>query len=1099
MNKQLRVRVLPLVLASLLASSPSMAQNTSASMTGRVTDAAGNAVAGAEVEIVHVPSGTTKKVTTDANGKFNAQGLRVGGPFVVDAEKSGLQKAERKDVYLKLAEDTTLDLQMASDAQSLEKIEVTASAASSVFQADNKGLSTTISQRDLKNTPAPSRSIQDIARLDPRIVITDKGDGSISAAGQNSRYNNISVDAVQVNDPFGLNANGMPYLGSPISVDTIEEYNISTANYDVSSSTVGAEINAVTKSGTNDIHGSVYYSYRNASHLVGEAGWLPKTNPGYDYKGYKTDWTAGFTIGAPLIKDTLFIFANYEETKTTALGADSANGLDFSLTGGSTSNKISQSDLNRIIAIANAKGLIPGGYGTIAGDLQDKRGLVKLDWNINDFHRASLTLRDTKEDQPIIQGNAANAVGLSSYWYNKNSETKSYTLNLYDDWNDTFSTETSLSYSPFDQVRSTDAQQPQVFINLGATSAGAPNGSPPFVDLGEDQFSHYNVLDVKTTNAFFAGTWNLTNHVVKVGGDYEQKKIYNLFGRTEFGAYTFWGIDNFEKGIYNQFDLYQPAPGYTLDDVAARWTYKQYGVFAQDTWQLTDRLSVQYGLRMDIPQTDDAPINNPAFKAAYGFQNDATISGNFLVEPRFSFNYNFDTQRLTQLRGGAGLFQSAPPTVWLTNPYQNNGMTVTTYSFRNAANAVNPCLPAFSSDPFNQHSTAADPTAPGCSAARAGQMTVDTLDPNFQLPSVAKFSLAFDRELPWFGTIFSAELEYLDTYKGILYKNLNIGSATGVLPDGRNSYYKNPLANPTGNTSRANANPAFGQAITYLTNTNQGKSTSLSLALKQVKFSDDLFGNAAATFSNATEVNPGTSSQASSNFSNDAFANPNEDVASPTNYNIKQRLNMSLTWQHHFFGDNATAITAFVDGHSGQPYSWVFGNDANGDSYSGRDLVYIPHKGDVLFTDNTAAGLARQEQFWNYIQHDPYLSKHQGEIAGRNRAVAAWINQLDMSFRQEVPGFFEGNKGEFRLDVFNFANLLNNKWGQTSYVGFPYTRTLASSAGVDPATGKYIYDLPKDANGNYQPGTKIIYDAGRDQKTNVVSRWSVMATVRYSF
>jgi len=1098
MNKRLRVRVLPLVLASLLASSPTMAQNTSAGLSGRVLDAAGNPVAGAEVEILHVPSGTTKKVTTDASGRFSASGLRVGGPFVVDAEKSGMAKAERKDVYLKLAEDTTLDLQMAAEAASLEKIEVTASAAATVFQADNKGLSTTISQRDLKNTPSPSRSIQDIARLDPRIVITDRGDGSISAAGQNSRYNNISVDAVQVNDPFGLNSNGMPYVGSPISVDTIEEYNISTANYDVSSSTVGAEINAVTKSGTNDLHGSVYYSYRNASHLVGEAGWLPSNNPGYDYKGFKTDWTAGFTVGAPIVKDTLFIFANYEETKTTGLGADSANGLDFSLSGSSTSNKVSPSDLQKIIDIAKTKGLTPGDFGTVAGNLTDKRGLVKLDWNINDYHRASLTLRDTKEKQPIIQGNAANSVGLSSYWYNKDSETKSYTLNFYDDWADNFSTEGSLSYSKFDQVATPNGpNQPQIFVNLGVDASGKPNGSPPFVDFGADQFRHYNVLGVKTYNGFFAGTWNLGEHVVKVGADIEQRDIYNLFGRTEFGAYTFWGIDNFQKGIYNNYDLYQPADGYTLADVAADWSYRQWGIFAQDTWQLTDRLSLQYGLRMDIPQTSDKPVYNAKFQQAYGFRNDNTISGNYLIEPRFSFNYNFDTQRMTQLRGGAGLFQSAPPTVWLTNPYQNNGMTVTTYNFRNAANAVNPCLPAFSADPYHQNTTAADPTAPGCSAARAGQMTVDTIDKDFQLPSVMKFSLAFDRELPFLSSIFSAELEYLDTYKGIWYQNLNIGAPTGTLPDGRNTYYKNPTGGTSGNTNRSNANPAFGQAITYLTNTNQGKSTSLSLQWKQVKFSDDLFGNASVTLSNATEVNPGTSSQASSNFSNNAWVNPNENIASPTNYNVPQRVNLSLTWQHRFFGDNVTAITAFFDGHSGQNYSWVFGNDANGDSYS-RDLVYIPRRGDVAFTDNSAAGLARQEQFFQYIENDPYLSKHQGEIAGRNRAVSSWVNQLDMSFRQEIPGLFAGNKGEFRLDVFNFANLLNKDWGQTSYVGFPYTRTLANFAGVT-ADGKYIYDLPKDANGNYQPGTKIVYDAGRDLKTNVVSRWSVMATVRYSF
>ena len=279
-----------------------------------------------------------------------------------------------------------------------------------------------------------------------------------------------------------------------------------------------------------------------------------------------------------------------------------------------------------------------------------------------------------------------------------------------------------------------------------------------------------------------------------------------------------------------------------------------------------------------------------------------------------------------------------------------------------------------------------------------------------------------------------------------------------------------------------------------LTNTHKGRAEALTLSLKK-PFSESWFGSVGVTFGNATEVNPGTSSQASSNYSNSAWVNPNEDVASTSNYAIKQRLNASLTWQHRFFGDYVTSVSAFYDGHSGQPYSWTFGNDANGDSYS-TDLVYIPNKDDVSFKTGTSQ--AAIDQFFNFIQSDSYLKDHQGAIAGRNRAASAWVNQVDLSFRQEVPGIFKGNKGEVRLDIYNFMNLLNNDWGQQSYVGFPYTRTLASYEGVD-ADGKYIYSLPTDKSGNYQPGQKIVYDAGRNTKTNVVSRWSAMVTLRYTF
>lgn len=1086
MNIALRTKLLPVAIAALLAASPVLAQDTSSSISGRVLDASGQPVSGATVQILHEPTGTSKTTVTDASGRYSAQGLRVGGPFDVKVSKDGTQ-TEQENVYLQLAQDTAINLTIGSSpaATNLGAVTVTGLVAAQTFNGDNKGLSTNVSGRDLRMVPSPSRSIQDIARLDPRIAITDRGDGSMSAMGMNSRYNKISVDGVGVGDPFGLNSNGMPYLGSPVSVDTIAEYNLSTANFDTTSDTVGADINAVTKSGTNDFHGSVYYAYRNAGKMVGDAGWLKSDR---SYKGYDRDWTGGITLGGPIIKDKLFFFASYEKQKTLGLGNDSANGLDSSLTGSSTSNKISPSDLQRVINAANALGLHPGDFSGGGVDLSSKRSLAKLDWNITDNHRASLAFQRTKEVQPVIQGNSNNAIGLTSYWYTKNSDTKNYSLQFFDDWNDTLSTETKIGYKDFSQVRTVPWQQPQIYVNLGKDNNGKLNGASPYIDLGEDQYSDYNQIQTKTWSIFSAATLYLGDHTLKGGIDFQQDKIYNLFGRTQFGAYTFWGIDNFEKGIYNQFDLYQPAQGYSLDDVAGAWTLRRYSFFLQDNWQVTDRLSLLYGFRVNRYSTDDKPVYNPTFEKTFGFRNDQTIDGSTMVEPRVSFNYAFDTALQTQLRGGVGLFQSNPPTVWMTNPYQNNGMTVATYSIRNSGNApVGPgtAYPGFSPDPLHQNVPPPSST----------QMAVDTIAPNFKLPSVWKASLAIDRELPWMGLIATAEYEHIKVRDAIWYQALNIGAPTGVLPDGRFTYYKNPLGGPTGNTNRANANNQFSVSTTELANTGKGYSDAFTLSLKK-PFADEWAASIGVTFADAKEVNPGTSSQAASNFSNNAWVNPNENVASTANYAVKQRVTASVSWSHAFFGNYATTISAFYNGQSGQPYSWVFANDANGDSYS-RDLAYIPRPGDVIFQNGTPQKAI--EQFYAFIKQDGYLKDHQGQIASRNGTRAAWTNQLDMSFSQEVPGIFKGNKGEIRLDVYNFMNLLNKDWGQQLYVPFPYTRNLASFAGVDPATGKYIYSLPLDANNNYQPGTKVVYDAGRDIKTNVVSRWSAMLTLRYTF
>ena len=322
-----------------------------------------------------------------------------------------------------------------------------------------------------------------------------------------------------------------------------------------------------------------------------------------------------------------------------------------------------------------------------------------------------------------------------------------------------------------------------------------------------------------------------------------------------------------------------------------------------------------------------------------------------------------------------------------------------------------------------------------------------------------------------------------------------------MLPDGRFTYFSNPTGAPGGsNRSRANSDTHFAQAVTLLRNTDKGSADNLTFQLRKT-FSDSWSGNVAATFARATDVNPGGSSQASSNFSTTTWVNPNDNIASPSPGSVKQRLSSSLTWQHNFFGDYATAITAFYDGHTGNPYSWTFSNDMNGDSYT-SDLAYIPRQGDIAFASGTSDKAI--QQFYAFIQGNDYLKDHQGQIAGRNADNSPWVNEVDLSFRQEVPGIFpSGAKGELRFDIFNFMNLLNKDWGQQNYVStFPANRSLAGYQGVD-ANGHMVYSLPTDKDGNYAPGGLTTYDAGGGPaggtKTTLVSRWSAMLTLRYTF
>ncbi len=283
MSKRFGMQILFWLLASMLAMSSAFAQTTSAGLSGRVTDAAGKPVASATVRIVHVPSGTASVTTTDVNGRYIAQGLRVGGPYHVEATGNGIKEIDADNIYIELGQVATANL-AAPPTTELAGVTVTASALDSQFNADNKGLGTSISGRALETAISGNRSLDDIARLDPRITVTDQNDGSISLAGQNNRYNNISVDGLSVNDPFGLNSNGLGFTGSPISPDTIAAYEIKATDYDTAFDSVGANINAVTKSGTNEFHGSVYDAYTDASSMVGSRG-------GSDYSGFDKNQT----------------------------------------------------------------------------------------------------------------------------------------------------------------------------------------------------------------------------------------------------------------------------------------------------------------------------------------------------------------------------------------------------------------------------------------------------------------------------------------------------------------------------------------------------------------------------------------------------------------------------------------------------------------------------------------------------------------------------------------------------------------------------------------------------------------------------------------
>jgi hypothetical protein len=1103
-SNRFRLSKLSIGLIAALAAAPVFAQNTTAALSGQVLGADGQPLAGAEVTIVHTESGTVSRVVTDANGRYNARGLRVGGPYTITANADGGSQSE-SDVYLALDQVSQVDI--AIGGSELETIAVVGAAGPTVFSADRMGAGSNVTREQIESFASIKRDLQDYARLDPRISQTDKERGEISAGGQNTRYNSITIDGVTTSDTFGLEANNLPTAKQPISIDAIQEVNVNIANYDVTQrGYTGANINAVTKSGTNDFRGSFTYVFRDEN---GVGKRFIRSNNSYTDFGPFEEETFGVTFGGPIIKDRLFFFLAYEDFRATKTLPD------FGPLGSSSGTQvgITQTEIDAVRAAAsslygiNIGGTsIPSGAETKVEDL-----LLKIDWNINDNHRASLRWNRTEQSEPFLPGFGTRALSLSSHWYDQSKEFETWAGEWFADWSQNFSTEAKVSYRTYDSAPQNASRLPQITVQF---SNPLPPGTPPSVAtgtrslvFGTERSRHFNVLSTDTWTGYVGANWYIGDHTLKFGVDYERNDVFNAFLQDTLGQYTFASLAAFQAGTPSAYQSQQAAAGFGLNDGAAEWSLRNFGVFLQDTWIVNPNLTITYGVRVDIPDMPENPTFNAAASAApvfnntnnfarqtggFGFNNTQTIDGKELIQPRFGFNYTFDSERQTQIRGGFGLFQGAAANVWLSNPYSNTGITTRIYGCGGSFAACSGAI--FSANPDNQPQPAGSPPA----------ANVDFLSDDLRQPSVWKANLAFEHELPWWDMVFSAEYVQTRVNSAIHYEHLNLGLPTRIGVDGRELFWNaaglgtacfsstgailtsGACAGANQPRTRARNNTAFNNVL-LARETTKGRGENLTIGLSR-PMKNDWAWSFAYSYTEATDVNPLTSSVANSNWQNRVSFNPNEEVAARSNYVTRDRFIGSLQWQHRFFGEYKTSVGLFYEGRKGKPYSWTYINDFNGDGVGGNDLMYIPNPGDntVTFRDLNGNGSADEAaRFWETVNANPELRRHIGGVVERNEAFSPWVNTFDLRVSQEFPGFFDGNKVTLTLDILNVGNLLNKKWGRTDEIGFPLNRSFVNYGGID-ASGRYVYIM-----GNVEDFVT--------RQERAESQWAAQVTLKYSF
>ncbi|PCI31364.1 MAG: TonB-dependent receptor [Flavobacteriaceae bacterium] len=1017
-----------------------VAQVTTSELRGTITDSGDMELPGANVIVTHVPTGTKYGTMTLDNGKYYLVNLRVGGPYKVEVSYIGFKTVTKQGIYLQLGEKLKLNVSLVDDASVLSEVVITGSSKESIINSDRTGTSTRIGKEQIKNLPTISRSISDFTRLTP------SADGN-SFGGGNNKMNNLSLDGSIFNNPFGLDGGtpGSQTNAQPISLDAIEQIQIELAPYDVTrSGFTGASINAVTKSGTNQFHGSLFGFFRNES-MTGD-----KVENTEVFQGDLKHIQSGFSIGGPIIENKLFFFANAEVERRDDLVTGFRARLDGE-TAGDGISRVLASDLDLVSdALAN-QGYNTGGYQNILHSTNNEKFIIKLDWNINDNHSLSAIYNslDARREKPahptafFNRGPNQTTLQFENSAYEISNKLQSGMIELKSRFGNRFSNNLQVGYTHFDDFR-TPLSDPAPMITI------LKDGSP-YIIAGHEPFSVHNTLDQKViqiTNNFniYAG-----NHKITIGAAFEKFEFDNSFNLGTYGAK---GLFFPTAGSITEFLDYANDPGGFAADyqnakdayTAGVWSLAetnvgQFSVYVQDEFSITDDFVLTYGVRVDKPEFFDTKDKiaenierNPAYDDSIDYfdvngnptkYNSLTLPKETpLVSPRIGFNWDVKGDRTMQFRGGLGIFTGRFPFVWIGNQVQN-----------------------------------------------VASFFYTTSTPDFQFPQTFRTNLGFDKKF---------ENGWTVTTDVLVSKNMRNIFAVNI-----------GLTNPSGSLQGPGSRPIYsGADITNhawaVTNTSLGEVFNASVQVKK-QFDNGLAFSIAYDYLDAKDAISPTEEITNATFgANPNFGNVNRAKLSNSRFGHKNRVVGSAT-KKFVYGNGkwATSLAAFFEYTESGRFSYVYGGDINGDGAAQNDLIYIPTAGDIgimNFVGTATEQTAQRVALESFINQSDYLSGNRGDFAKRNAMLAPWFSNWDIRIAQDYNfGKDLGKKIQFTIDILNVGNLLSSDWGvrqlpvNTQPIGVLLAGDVATYSFDTTQTSSFTNDL------------------------SLLSRWQMQFGLRYSF
>ncbi|MDO7846718.1 TonB-dependent receptor [Hymenobacter sp. M29] len=1140
----LRLRHFFLLALMLLGAHAGWSQGaTTAAMSGLISDKTGAGLPGATVIAVHTPTNTQYVAPTNADGRFNIQNMRVGGPYTVKVTFVGYKDLVREGLFLSLGQNQRFDQQL-SDA-STELAEVTVSGRRDpVINAGRTGAATTVQREQIERLPSLSRSFADFTRLTPQA----SGTGNNSFGGRNGNFNNITIDGAIFNNSFGLSGTvGGQANAQPISLDAVQEIQVNLAPYDVrQGSFTGAGINAVTRSGTNDISASIY-GFRRSSSLVGsKVRDLDQKFPDFSLT------QLGARVGGPIIKDKLFYFVSVEgERRDDPPGTYVANREGLPIPSPtSTTSSASARELDVLSNFLQTQyNYSTGPYEGYKLAQNSDKITAKLDWNINSRNTFSIkynylkSYRDVSPSgsgSPTVTGGrsmSTNTLPYQAAYYRINNNLNSFIAELNSNFGNGISNQLQAGFTAQRDFRSSLGGSPFPFVDIlyNANGPGAVNNE--FTSFGYELFSPINILNSDIYQLSDNISKTIGNHSLTLGTYNEYYKFQNGFAPDLYGRYRFNSLTDFYASAgydYNpatlaltartggalasatnnytvryplNIDNGNPGLGFPLAETKAA----QLGFYAQDEWNAMTNLKVTAGLRIDVPIIlSDLQRNNDAanisFRGGYQILTDQVQKTSVMWSPRIGFNWDVNNDGKTQLRGGTGIFTGRVPFVWISNQASNNGLLGGVYSAGGVAfNPTPGALPASAN--INQTTLPAT-------------YNLAVTDHDFKFPQVWRTNIGIDQRLPG-DVVLTLDAIFTKDINAVYFDNVNLRDPlTNAKGADTRQIYREPTAlNRTTAAPRLSDYQVSSKIVSndgaiVMRNTNKGYSYTLTAQL-QKSFNNGVAASLGYTYSDSRDVAIGGSTPFSLWSARPISGDPNANTLGYSDFLRQHRVIASLSYRKEYIGHLATTISGFLDLGPNGRFSYVYNGDMNGDGVNTNDLMYIPRsRGEINLTNLTLfSGTAQQtiytaDQQWtdldNYINQDDYLSKHRGEIAERNGAVLPWVGFVDARLLQDVFTNIGKNRNslQFSLDVFNIGNLINRNWGvaQTQQRNSPL-----SFVDYDQTSGQPRFNFNPIVNsrtvfpdGSTTTSVQTLNTTNR-YVTTEASRYRIQLGLRYTF